>query len=127
MRGNVCEVRCARSFSCGQAASKNISARDFFEKERGGGKRTFASWRGLLCFMPVFGDGSINVNGAIGGSIGGLVDRLPVSEGVVSPARGIFLSGLSVKSVSAPLDGSGRCRSFSRRKSSYFAIAGYLL
>ena len=24
VRGNVCEVRCARSFSCGQAASKNI-------------------------------------------------------------------------------------------------------
>ena len=52
-------------------------------------------------------------------SVDGLV-RLPLLEGVVSPARGImsvFLSRLSVKSVSAPLDGSS-CRRCSSRISS---------
>ena len=73
VRGVVVKVCCARSFSGGQAASKKLSAGDSFEKGRTGGKSTFASWSGLLGFMPVAGDGSDD------GSIDGLVDGVLVS------------------------------------------------
>ena len=44
--------------------------RDIFEKGRTIGKRTFASWRGLLSFM------SFSVGGPDDGSINGPVDDL---------------------------------------------------
>ena len=43
VRDSVFKVCCAGSFSVGQAASKKLSAGDFFEKGQAGGKRTFAS------------------------------------------------------------------------------------
>ena len=66
VRGIVFRVCCARSFLGRQDASKKISARDFFEKGRAGGKRTFASRRVLLSFMP----------GSLGESDDGTIDGL---------------------------------------------------
>ena len=58
VRGIAVKVCWARSFSGEQAASKNLSAGDVFREGLAGGKRTFASWRGLLSFMPVSVEGA---------------------------------------------------------------------